>query len=129
MVFYRGMMMWIPITPGTITTRTVHLSQVRVDGPDTYWVEQRASQAGRNVLLRRDGDGQIGEILPLTPSDELHRVRAGAFVENRRDTTVKIPSQQAVQKIFLIKIIDLSRLYFIEKGGVIFHLILLTFFQ
>ena len=64
-----------PITPGTITTRTVHLSQVRVDGPDTYWVEQRASQAGRNVLLRRDGDGQIGEILPLTPSDELVDVR------------------------------------------------------
>ena len=42
-----------PITPGTITTRTVLLSQVRVDGGDTYWVEQRASQAGRNVLLRR----------------------------------------------------------------------------
>ena len=34
-----------PITPGTITTRTVRLSQVRVDGPDTYWVEQRASQS------------------------------------------------------------------------------------
>ncbi|MDO4242557.1 MAG: prolyl oligopeptidase family serine peptidase [Actinomyces sp.] len=64
-----------PITPGTITTRTVRLSQVRVDGPDTYWVEQRASQAGRQVLLRRDGDGQIGEVLPLTPSDELVDVR------------------------------------------------------
>ncbi len=60
-----------PITPGTITTRTVRLSQVRVDGADTYWVEQRASQAGRSVLLRRGGDGSIGEVLPLTPSDEL----------------------------------------------------------
>ena len=60
-----------PITPGTITTRTVLLSQVRVDGGDTYWVEQRASQAGRSVLLRRGGDGSIGEALPLTPSDEL----------------------------------------------------------
>ena len=66
-----------PITPGTITTRTVLLSQVRVDGGDTYWVEQRASQAGRNVLLRRDGDGQIGEVLPLTPADELVDVRTG----------------------------------------------------
>ena len=64
-----------PITPGTITTRTVLLSQVRVDGADTYWVEQRASQAGRNVLLRRNGDGQIGEVLPLTPADELVDVR------------------------------------------------------
>ena len=60
-----------PITPGTITTRTVRLSQVRVDGADTYWVEQRASQAGRSVLLRRGGDGSVGEVLPLTPSDEL----------------------------------------------------------
>lgn len=64
-----------PITPGTITTRTVHLAQVRVDGADTYWVEQRASQSGRQVLLRRDGDGQIGEVLPLTPADELADVR------------------------------------------------------
>ena len=64
-----------PITPGTITTRTVHLVQVRVDGADTYWVEQRASQSGRQVLLRRDGDGQIGEVLPLTPADELADVR------------------------------------------------------
>lgn len=64
-----------PILPGTITTRTVRLSQVRVDGPDTYWVEQRASQAGRQVLLRRDGDGQVGEVLPLTPADELVDVR------------------------------------------------------
>lgn len=60
-----------PITPGTLTSRTVRLSQVRVDGADTYWVEQRASQAGRQVLLRRDGAGQVGEVLPLTPSDEL----------------------------------------------------------
>ena len=66
-----------PITPGTITTRTVLLSQVRVDGGDTYWVEQRASQAGRNVLLRRDGDGQIGEVLPLTPADGTCALRIG----------------------------------------------------
>ena len=57
-----------PISPGTITTRTVTLSQVRVDGPDTYWVEQRASQAGRQVLLRRDGDGQVGEVAPASTS-------------------------------------------------------------
>lgn len=64
------------ISPGTLTSRTVRLSQVRVDGPDTYWVEQRAAQAGRQVLLRRDGDGQVGEILPLTPSDELVDTRS-----------------------------------------------------
>ncbi len=64
-----------PITTGTITARTVLLSQVRVDGPDTYWVERRATQEGRQVLLRRSGDGTIGEILPLTPDDQLVDVR------------------------------------------------------
>ena len=60
-----------PISPGTITSRTINLSQVRVDGPDTYWVERRATDSGRQVLLRRDGAGRIGEVLPLTPGDEL----------------------------------------------------------
>lgn len=64
-----------PISPATITTRSISLSQVRVDGPDTYWVERRASDAGRQILLRRDGDGQTGEVLPLTPHDELVDVR------------------------------------------------------
>ena len=59
------------VTPELITSRTVHLSQLRIDGADTYWVERRSNRGGRQVLLRRGSDGSIGEILPPTPSGSL----------------------------------------------------------
>ena len=48
------------VTPELITSRTVHLSQLRIDGADTYWVERRSNRGGRQVLLRRGSDGSIG---------------------------------------------------------------------
>ena len=36
-----------PITGDSFTARSVTLSQVRVDGPDTYWVEGHPLQGGR----------------------------------------------------------------------------------
>ena len=54
-----------PITGESFTARTVTLSQVRVDGPDTYWVEGHPKENGRHVLLRRDGLGQTQEVLPM----------------------------------------------------------------
>ena len=64
------------VTPELITSRTVHLSQLRIDGADTYWVERRSNRGGRQVLLRRGSDGSIGEILPPTPSGSLVDVRS-----------------------------------------------------
>lgn len=63
------------ITPELISGRNVQLSQVRVDGADTYWVEGRATQGGRQVLLHRRSDGITQEILPMTPENELVDVR------------------------------------------------------
>ncbi|QPK93645.1 S9 family peptidase [Actinomyces sp. zg-332] len=63
------------ICSSTLTRSTVALAQVRVDSQDTYWVEERPEQEGRNALLRRRPTGQIGEFLPLTPENELLDVR------------------------------------------------------
>ncbi|MDO4792087.1 MAG: prolyl oligopeptidase family serine peptidase [Buchananella hordeovulneris] len=63
------------ITPELMTGRNVHLSQVRVDGNETYWVEGRTTQGGRQVLLRRRSDGTTQEVLPMTPENELVDVR------------------------------------------------------
>ena len=54
-----------PITGDSFTARSVTLSQVRVDGPDTYWVEGHPLEGGRGTLLRRRGTGETGEVLPL----------------------------------------------------------------
>lgn len=64
-----------PITVDSFTARSVKLSQVRIDGPDTYWVEGRAQQDGRNVLLRRDALGQTMEVLPMIDGRRLPDVR------------------------------------------------------
>ena len=54
-----------PITGDSFTARSVTLSQVRVYGPDTYWVEGHPVEGGRGTLLRRRGTGETGEVLPL----------------------------------------------------------------
>lgn len=64
-----------PITGESFTARSVSLSQVRVDGPDTYWVEGHPQEAGRNVLLRRGPLGQTAEVLPMIDGVRLPDVR------------------------------------------------------
>ena len=60
-----------PISGDSFTARSVTLSQVRVDGPDTYWVEGHPLQGGRGTLLRRRGTGETGEVLPLIDGSRL----------------------------------------------------------
>ena len=60
-----------PISGDSFTARSVTLSQVRVDGPDTYWVEGHPRQGGRGTLLRRRGTGETGEVLPLIDGSRL----------------------------------------------------------
>ena len=50
-----------PISGDSFTARSVTLSQVRVDGPDTYWVEGHPRQGGRGTLSapsRYGGNGR-----------------------------------------------------------------------
>lgn len=63
------------ITVESFTARSVTLAQVRIDGPDTYWVEGHPKDGGRNVLLRRDALGQTLEILPMIDGLRLPDVR------------------------------------------------------
>ena len=62
-----------PITVETLTTATVGLSAVRVDGDQLYWLESHADQAGRTGLWRRPLAG--GAAAEVTP--------APAYVRNR----------------------------------------------
>lgn len=64
-----------PINTEDLTSRTVTLSQLRVDGQSTMWVEGRPNQGGRNVLLRRDPLGQTEEVLPMIEESVLPDVR------------------------------------------------------
>lgn len=53
-----------PITAELIVAGTVGLSSVMVEGETTFWIEGRPSEGGRYVIVRREADGQIEDVLP-----------------------------------------------------------------
>lgn len=77
------------ITPETLTERSVVLSQVRLDGPDIYWVEDNPRRPGRSVLLRRDAMQQTREVLPLLEGARLPHVKTNVHGRGGRAYAVK----------------------------------------
>jgi dipeptidyl aminopeptidase/acylaminoacyl peptidase len=70
-----------PITAQVVAAGAAPLSQVLLDGADVYWLAGRASEAGRNTLLRQRG----GELRELTPApfnvrSRVHEYGGGACV-------------------------------------------------
>ncbi|MGL4376378.1 MAG: S9 family peptidase, partial [Microcoleaceae cyanobacterium] len=53
-----------PITSDLIVSGTVGLGGITVDGEDIYWLEGRASEGGRNVIVRRTPNGNMTDITP-----------------------------------------------------------------
>ena len=51
------------ISAATVAAGAAPLSQTAIDGKDVYWLAGRASEGGRNTLLRQRG-GQIEELTP-----------------------------------------------------------------
>ena len=46
-----------PVTLKLLVANVVRVDNPSIDGSDTYWVEGRPHEAGRDVLVRRSGDG------------------------------------------------------------------------
>lgn len=74
-----------PITSDLIVQGGIGLGQIQFDGDDLYWVEQRPSEAGRNVVVKRARDGKISDVTP-TPFNartRVHEYGGGAYVVDR----------------------------------------------
>jgi dipeptidyl aminopeptidase/acylaminoacyl peptidase len=54
-----------PITAELVAGGEIGLEQVRIDGDDIYWIERRAQEGGRKVIVRRSPDGRIIDVTPL----------------------------------------------------------------
>ena len=52
-----------PITAAVVAAGATPLSQVILDGGDVFWLAGRASEGGRNTLLRC-ARGQVEELTP-----------------------------------------------------------------
>ncbi len=52
-----------PITSELLVTDAVRLEYPTTDHDDVYWIESRPSEAGRNVIVKRNADGTIEDVL------------------------------------------------------------------
>jgi dienelactone hydrolase len=70
-----------PITLDAVFADAVGLGSVSIRGGDIYWLESRVAEAGRSVLVRRDGSGAIGDITaaPMSLRNRTHEYGGGAY--------------------------------------------------
>ncbi|HNB54657.1 MAG TPA: hypothetical protein PK530_22100, partial [Anaerolineales bacterium] len=70
-----------PITTDLIVANTVGLSSVLLDGEDTYWLESRPTEKGRNVIVRRTPDGETVDVnpAPFNARSRAHEYGGGAY--------------------------------------------------
>jgi dipeptidyl aminopeptidase/acylaminoacyl peptidase len=54
-----------PISAELVAGGEVGVEQLRIDGDDSYWIERRAQEGGRKVIVRRSADGQVADITPI----------------------------------------------------------------
>ena len=71
-----------PITSDLIVKEIVGLSQPRLDGEDTYWIEMRPSEQGRQVIVRRSRDGATTDINPaeFNARTRVHEYGGGDYI-------------------------------------------------
>jgi len=53
-----------PISAELVASSEIGLEQIRLDGGEIYWIERRAQEAGRKVIVRRNRDGRIADVTP-----------------------------------------------------------------
>jgi dipeptidyl aminopeptidase/acylaminoacyl peptidase len=53
-----------PLTAARVTAGSLRFDHLVLDGDDLYWLEGRASEAGRNVIVRRTPDGRTADVTP-----------------------------------------------------------------
>jgi dipeptidyl aminopeptidase/acylaminoacyl peptidase len=53
-----------PITSDLIVSGSIGLSQPLLDGSDVYWVEMRPTEGGRSVIVKRDAQGIVSDVIP-----------------------------------------------------------------
>jgi dipeptidyl aminopeptidase/acylaminoacyl peptidase len=71
-----------PIRIDDVVGAVIGLGEPWVDGDDTYWLENRPSEAGRRVLVRSGLDGSIVDALPppFNVRTRVHEYGGGSYV-------------------------------------------------
>jgi dipeptidyl aminopeptidase/acylaminoacyl peptidase len=75
-----------PLSAARVTAGGLRLDQIQLDGEDVYWLEGRASEGGRNVIVKRSPSGEIVDITPqgFNVRSRVHEYGGGAYAVYRR---------------------------------------------
>jgi dipeptidyl aminopeptidase/acylaminoacyl peptidase len=76
-----------PLTAPRVTAGALRFGEIVLDGDDVYWVEGRASEGGRNVIVRRTPDGSIADVTPpgFNARSRVHEYGGAAVAVHRGD--------------------------------------------
>lgn len=74
-----------PLTAARVTAGALRLDHIQLDGDDVYWVEGRASEGGRTVLVKHDGSGATSDVTPppFNVRTRVHEYGGAAYIVNR----------------------------------------------
>jgi dipeptidyl aminopeptidase/acylaminoacyl peptidase len=95
-----------PITSDLIATQSIGLSEVRIDGEETYWLESRPHEGGRYVVVRHIRGTAYGEDInpePFNARTRAHEYGGGAWTVS-------------AGVVYFSNFAD-GRLYRMERGG------------
>jgi dipeptidyl aminopeptidase/acylaminoacyl peptidase len=73
-----------PLSAARVTAGALRLDQIQLDGDDVYWIEGRASEGGRNVIVKRTQAGDITDVTPpgFNVRTRVHEYGGGAYTVN-----------------------------------------------
>lgn len=69
-----------------LADKGVRFGHMCVDGDDVYWLESRAKDQGRTVLVKHSSDGTIGDLLPddVSVRSKVHEYGSGDFIVDQQ---------------------------------------------
>jgi dipeptidyl aminopeptidase/acylaminoacyl peptidase len=74
-----------PLTAARVTAGALRLDHIQLDGDDVYWVEGRASEGGRYVIVKRSAAGTTTDITPalFNVRTRVHEYGGAAYTVDR----------------------------------------------
>lgn len=97
------------ITSEFVVGRSIRLGGVAMHGPDVYWTEQRPTDGGRTVIVRRAPDGATRDLTPA-PFNARSRVHeyGGGAVTHADDGTIYFVNFED-QNLYVVRVADTPR--------------------
>ena len=89
------------ITTDLMLNSSVGLGEISIFGDDVYWVEMRANEGGRYVVVKRAADGKESDVIPsdYNARTRVHEYGGGSYLATERGVVFSNFSDQCLYLI------------------------------